>query len=166
MKFLEDNEIAQWAEERGLPRGAGFDVELPELEPRRTREYAQGRRPDLEPAAARDLVAHLGAWDECLVWITLSGVWPSGEDWPEFYAWRGARGERRDLHKAPGHLFEPTEIALLTGLIELIMKNAWDAHVLCSRSRRADAFRAKISHNEWYEIIGHIDADSMTDAGN
>jgi hypothetical protein len=166
MKFLEDNEIAQWAEERGLPRGAGFDVELPELEPRRTREYAQGRRPDLEPAAARDLVAHLGAWDECLVWITLSGVWPSGEDWPEFYAWRGARGERRDLHKAPGHLFEPTEIALLTGLIELIMKNAWDAHVLCSRSRRADAFRAKISHDEWYEIIGHIDADSTTDAGN
>jgi hypothetical protein len=166
MKFLEDNEIAQWAEERGLPRGSGLDVELPDVEPRRTRAYAQGHRSGLEPAAARDLVAHLGAWDECLVWITVWGVWPSGEDWPEFYAWRGARGERRELQKAPGHLFEPTEIALLTELIELVMKNAWDAHVLCSRSRRADALRAKISHDEWYEISGHFDADSVTGAGN
>jgi len=61
MKFLEDNEIAQWAEERGLPRGAEVDIKLPDLEPRRTREDAQGRRSGLEPAAVRDLVAHLGA---------------------------------------------------------------------------------------------------------
>lgn len=166
MKFLEGNEIAQWAEERGLPRGSGFDVELPDLEPRRTRDYAHGRQSGLEQAAARDLVANLGAWDECLVWITGWGIWPSGEDWPEFYVWRGARGERRDLRKAPGHLFEPAETALLTELIELVMKNAWDAHVLCSRNRRADALRATISHDEWYEIIGHLDADPVTDAGN
>jgi len=57
-------------------------------------------------------------------------------------------------HKAPGHLFKPTETALVTQLIELVMKNAWDAHVLCSRCGRADALRAKISHDEWYEIIG------------
>ena len=153
MKFLEDNEIAQWAEERGLPRGCGFDIKLPDLESRRTREYAHGRGSGLEPAAARDLIRDLGAWDECLVWITLWGVWPSGEDWPGFYAWRGVQGERRDLHTAPGHLFELTETALLTELIELVMKNAWDADVLCSRCGRADGLRAKISHDEWYEII-------------
>jgi len=153
MKFLEDNEIAQWAEGRGLPRGSDFDIKLPDLESRRTEEYAHGRRSDLEPAVAR-LIGHLGAWDECLVWMTLWGVWPSGEDRPEFYAWRGAQDECRDLHTAPGHLFELTETALLTELIELVMKNAWDAHVLCSRCGRADGLRAKISHDEWYEIIG------------
>ena len=82
---------------------------------------------------------------------------------PEFSAWRGARGERRELRKTPG---EPTEITLSTELIELALKNNWDADVLCSRSRRADALRAKISHDEWYEISGHIDADSVTGAGN
>lgn len=154
MQFLEVNEIAQWAEERHLPRRSGFDIELPELGARRTNEYAHGCRSGLEAAAARDLIAQLGAWDECLVWITLWGVWPSGEDWPGFYAWRGGLGERRDLQTAPGLLFEPSEKPLLTGAIELVMKNAWDAHVLCSRSGRADGVRAKISHDEWYEIVG------------
>jgi hypothetical protein len=166
MRFLEANEIALWAEERRLIRCSDVDVTLSDLEARRGREYAHGYRSSVKPAAVRDLIAHLGAWDECLVWITLWGVWPSSEDWPEFYAWRGARGERRDLHKAPGLLFEPSEITLLTELIELVMKNAWDAHVLCSQSGHATAVRAKISHDEWYEIVGLIDADSMTDAGN
>jgi hypothetical protein len=53
----------------------------------------------------------------------------------------------------------------LAELIELVMKNVWDSRVLCSRSRRADALRAKISHDEWYAIGGHIDADSVTGAG-
>jgi hypothetical protein len=56
----------------------------------------------------------------------------------------------------PGHLFEPAETALLTELIALVMKNAWDAHVLCSRRGRADALRAKISHDEWYELMGQV----------
>lgn len=154
MRFLEANEICQWAEDRGLARGSGFPVELPNLEPRRKAEYAHGHRSGREAAVARDLVAHLGAWDECLVWITLWGVWPSGEDWPEFYAWRAARNERRDLNTAPGHLFDCQEVSLLVGLIELVMTNAWDAHVLCSRNGRADGLRAKISHDEWYEIVG------------
>ncbi len=166
MKFLEESEITQWAEACGLPGPSSLDVGPSDLEPRRTRQYAQGRRSGLEPAAARDLVAHLGAWDECVVWITSWGVWPSGEDWPEFYAWRGARGERRELHKAPGHWFEPNEIMLLSELIELVMKNAWDADVPCSRNRVAGALRATISHDECYDIIGDIGADSATDAGN
>ena len=73
---------------------------------------------------------------------------------------RGARGERRDLHTAPGHLFHPSDAALLTELVELVMKNAWDAHVLCSRDSRAETLRAKISHDEWYEIF-----DSMRQNG-
>lgn len=154
MEFLEDNQICAWAGERGLRCGDGFAVELPELEPHAPKAYAHGRRSGLESDAARDLAAALGAWDECLVWIRLWGVWPSGEDWPEFYAWRGSLGERRSLNVAPGHRFEHHEVTRLVQLLELVMKNAWDADILCSRDGRADQMRAKVSHDEWYQILG------------
>jgi hypothetical protein len=156
MTFLEENEICQWAENHRLGRGSGFNVNLPDLQPQRKMEYAYGRRSGREAAAARDLVADLGTWDECLVWITLWGVWASGEDWREFYAWRAVHDERRDLKTAPGHLFNATEVPLLTNSVELVMTNAWDAHIICSRNGRADGLRAKISHDEWYEIIGSL----------
>jgi hypothetical protein len=86
------------------------------------------------------------------VWIRSWGVWPSGENWPQFYAWRGALGERRSLDTAPGHCFERGEDQLLVQLLTLIMQNAWDADVLCARAGRADEVFARISHDEWYEI--------------
>jgi hypothetical protein len=154
MDCLEDNQICEWAVERGLRRGNGFAIELPELEPHPRNVYARGRRSGLEAASARDLIAALGAWDECLVWVTLWGVWSSGEDWPEFYAWRGSLGERRSLDVAPGHRFDKSEVTLLAQLLELVMKNAWDADILCSRSGRANQLRARISHDEWYQVLG------------
>ncbi len=154
MDFLEDNEICEWAKERGLPCGAGFKLQLPELESQPRKDYANGHRSGREGAAARDLNASLGSWDECLVCITAWGVWPSGEDWPQFYAWRGARGERRSLDVAPGHRFDSGEFDLLAELLELIMTNAWDAHILCSRNGRADRLRGMICHDEWYQILG------------
>jgi hypothetical protein len=153
MDFLEDNVIAAWAEHHGLRRGAGFKVELPELPAHPPKLYAHGARSGTEEGAARDLIAALGQWEECLVWITLWGVWASGEDWPGFYAWRGALGERRSLDIAPGHLFEAGEVRLLTELLEFVMKNAWDADVLCSIKGRADQIRAKVSHDEWYQVF-------------
>jgi hypothetical protein len=90
MDFLEHNEICAWATERGLRCGTGLKLQLPEFESQARKTYANGHRSGLEGAAARDLVASLGSWDECLVCITGWGVWPSGEDWPQFYAWRGA----------------------------------------------------------------------------
>jgi hypothetical protein len=157
MDFLEDNEICGWAEERGLPRGERFEVRLPDLPSRYRSEYANGRRSGREGAAAEELVARLGPWDECLVRITLWGVWASGEDWPQFYAWRGALGERRSLETAFGHRFDPGEKRLLVELITLIMENAWDADILCSVRGRADTVRGAISHDEWFEVFG-VDA--------
>lgn len=98
--------------------------------------YAHGRRSGLEAAAARDLVAALGTWDECLVWITLWGVWGSGEDWPEYYAWRGSLGERRSLDVAPGHRFDRDEVALLTQLLELVWFDADPVGRARRRTRR------------------------------
>lgn len=154
MEFLERNQMGEWAEKRGLVCGADFTVNLPELEPHARRTYADGRRSGREADAARDLIAGLGSWDECLVWITGWGVWPSGEDWPKFYGWRGALGERRSLNVAPGHRFDRGDVPLLFELLTLIMENAWDADILCSRHGRADCLRAKISHDEWYQLFG------------
>jgi hypothetical protein len=160
MEFLEANQIVQWAEERGLARGDGFEVRLPDLPSLYRREYANGRRSGQERAATDDFIGHLGTWDECVVWIRSWGVWPSGEDWPQFYAWRGAFGERRSVETAPGHRFNRGDGARLAELVTLIMENAWDADVLCSRGGRADGTRGRISHDEWYEILGEGDPKS------
>jgi hypothetical protein len=155
VEFLEDNQICQWAEERGLLYAERFELRLPELPSMYRATYADGRRSGREGTAAEDLVARLGPWDECLVRIRAWGVWPSGEDWPRFYAWRGALGERRSLETAPGHRFDPGETVLLAALFKLIMENAWDADILCSVRGRADKVRARISHDEWFEVLGN-----------
>jgi hypothetical protein len=153
MECLEDNQICEWATKRALQVGDDSRVRLPNLSSRGQKPYARGGRSAQEGAAAADLVAGLGSWDECLVWVRLWGVWPSSEDWPRFYAWRGGLGERRSLQVAPGHRFEPGEASLLTELLTLIMENAWDADILCSRRGRADGPRGRICHDEWYEIL-------------
>ena len=154
MEFLEDNQIAEWARTVGLKVTEPFEIDLPEGETRSPIFYADGRRSGREAAAAADLVARMGAWDHCLVWIRTWGIWASGEDWPGFYSWRGARGERRALDKAPGHLFDHREIALLAELLTLVLENAWDAEVLCALGGRATGTYGHISHDEWYEIRG------------
>jgi hypothetical protein len=154
VECLEINQICEWAKQRGLVTGEGFLVELPELPSTYRAIYAQGSRSGSEHAAAKELVNRLGAWDDSLVWIREWGVWPSGEDWPTFYAWRGALQERRSLEKAPGHRFRPDERLQLVELVTLVMENAWDADVLCSLSGHADAILAHVSHEEWFEIRG------------
>ena len=153
MEFLEDNQISEWASERGLERGEGFDVQLPDLASGGRRSYAWGGRSGREREAAVELVGCLGPWDECLVWVRHWDVWPSSEDWPKFYGWRGRLGERRSLERAGGHRFDSGESELLAELLTIIMENAWDADILCARSGRADGLRGRISHDEWYEIL-------------
>ena len=87
MEFLEINQIREWAQVHGLAGGNGFEVTLPKLPSRGRRMYAHGPGSGREGTAAAELVTGLGSWEECLVWITGWGVWPSGENWPQFYAW-------------------------------------------------------------------------------
>jgi hypothetical protein len=51
------------------------------------------------------LASKLEPFDECLLWVTLWGVWNSSENWHLFYRLRETYGERRPLWDAPGHLF-------------------------------------------------------------
>jgi len=154
VEFFEANQICEWGEVHGLDRGEGFELRLPNLPLRYRALYAQGRRSGQEGAAAERLIADLGPWEECLVWVREWGVWPSGENWPQFYAWRGALEERRSLETAPGHRFDRGESTLLAELLTFVMENAWDADVLCSVHGLADKVRGRISHDEWYELLG------------
>lgn len=97
MRFFEINEIWEWCAERGI---ALEDNARPTAEPRLSHAvrsfYANGGRSGREPAVAAAAVRALGPWDECLLWVTQVGVWPSTEDWPTRRA-----GERLGHLRAP-----------------------------------------------------------------
>lgn len=160
MDVLDHTLIWDWCRANGVPL-AGEDAnppapirlaDDPTLDQRARVFYAEGERSGREPAVAAAAVRALGAWDECLVWVTEWGVWPSGEDWPQFYAWRGAHGEPRSLEAAPGHLFRATESPDLQEMLTRVMENGWDATVLPSRGGVAADRRVVISHDEWIDV--------------
>ena len=152
MEFLELNEVAEWARERGLVIGEYFRVILPELPHRARLVYAHGQRSGLEGAAAQSCIRACIGWKQCLLVATEWGIWPSSEDWPRFYAWRGARDERRSLEKAPGHLFGAEESDELCALLTQVLEYAWDASLLFDIAGSATTTIAKISHDEWLEV--------------
>jgi len=71
-----------------------------------------------------------------------------GENWPAYYALRGARGERRSLDKAPGHVFDGNEKEAFVRFLAQVMENAWDADVLVVPKIK----RIHVSHDEWLEL--------------
>jgi hypothetical protein len=153
MRFLEINEVWDWCSGTGFPLDDRARlVEDPTLSERVKWLYATGERSGREPALAADAVHALGEWDECLLWVTEWGVWPSGEDWPRYYAARGALGERRSLESAPAQLFAPSERALLIEFLTQAMENGWDAWVLPASDDRPTGRRLRISHDEWLEL--------------
>lgn len=156
MRFLEISEVEVWCDEHRIALeesevGVAPDPRLPHAV--RTL-YANGKRSGREPAVAAAAVHALGDWDECLLWITLVGVWPSSEDWPAYYALRAAEGERRSLDIAPGHLFESGERAKLERFATSAMENGWNAFVLPARAGQPTNVRFCISHDEWVELQG------------
>jgi hypothetical protein len=55
------------------------------------------------------IASYLEPFDECLLWVTLSGVWGSSENLHLYYRVRESYGDRRQLAAAPGHLFAKHE---------------------------------------------------------
>jgi hypothetical protein len=153
MRFLEINEIWAWCAEAGIElvdRARPADDSA--LLQKARWLYADGERSGREPGLAHTAVARIGAFDEALLWITQTGVWPSTEDWPTYYAMRGRVGERRSLDVAPGHLFAAGEGELLVQFLTATMENGWDCFVLASRGGRIADTRVVVSHDEWIEL--------------
>jgi hypothetical protein len=153
MRFLETNEIEEWCAERRLRLADdGALPDDPKLVHAKRATYARGHRSGREWAVAAACVRALGRWDECLLWVRNWGIWPSSEDWPAYYALRGARGEQRSLEKAPGHLFAPAEEELVATFLTQVMQNGWDAELLPVASKAPATKRVHVSHDEWLEI--------------
>lgn len=123
MRFLEEPEIQDWLLRRRIRIDPPFGVEA-------RAEVRRRARPATLLAAAERCLAPLGAWRECLLLVTEWNVWPTGEDWPAYYAARGAQGEKRSLDVAPGHLFQAREAPLLAGFLAMVFAHGWDALVL------------------------------------
>lgn len=150
MRFIEEIEIEEWCAERGIDPAA-----LSENAEALRREYF-GQAVDPRGREHRVALAAfdcLGDWDECLLWMTQWGIWGSSEDWPKYYAARGALGERRSLEKAPGHLFTSSERTELKQFLLLTLENAWDARVLNARNGTSNSRRVVVSHDEYVEIL-------------
>lgn len=154
MQFLEPGGIRDWCLDRGFHLDASGELTA---EPRSSvlaaRGYGQQTDPQgQESETAAWCIDALQEWDECLLWVTQWGVWPSSENWPAYYQARGAQGERRSLEVAPGHLFAASETGLLKHFVRLVLENAWDAHVLASRDGKRIGTQVVVSHDEWVEI--------------
>ena len=153
MRFLEINEIWAWCAEAGIGL---LEQARPASDPRLTHSarwlYADGERSGREPGLARVAISQLAPWHSALLWITQTGVWPSTEDWPAYYAMRGRVGERRSLDVAPGHLFDASQGELLIEFVTATMENGWDAFVLSERGMVSGDTRIRISHDEWIEL--------------
>ena len=154
MRFLEDDEVRKWCSERGITLGERDRVRLDGTTTVLDRPFGQRVTPEGQEAdVAAAAIAELGAWDECLLWVTLWSVWPSAEDWPAYYQLRGEQGERRSIGIARGHLFERGEEDLLFRFLEMILLNGWDAFVIAASSETATGRVIVASHHEWLSVV-------------
>lgn len=167
MQILHETECWEWCREHGIALlGDDPDSDLPiQLAPHpdmplvASLSYRPDETSGRERAVARAAIRTLGDADECLVWITLWGIWPSTEDWPRFYAWRGRHGMRRSLDDSPGHQFGAADRAELEALLTQILESAWDATLLVAHSD----FRIVISHDEWIEVRSPVPVQFVID---
>jgi len=150
VRFLEDNECAEWCRLRGGETGERFALRPdPALTQQQRLVWDRTGGADPTDPLARCLSVVDGA-ESCLLWITLTEVWPSSEDWPAYYALRGARNEKRSVAVAPGHLFEPASEPDLRVFLDVALRFGWDAHLLPSCDGTIPE-RLRLSHDGWIE---------------
>jgi hypothetical protein len=154
MEFLAAGVIEDWCRERGIRLESDKAVAIAASEHIvESLAYDQAAEPQgQESRVAAHCVRRLHSWDECMLWVTEWGVWPSSEDWPKYYDARGAHGERRSIDVAPAQVFRFDEAALLVEFTTLVLENAWDAHMIPVMALRPTGQRVLISHDEWVEI--------------
>jgi hypothetical protein len=155
MRILYVSETWGWCRDRGIPDGpggvpviAGDDPALPH---RRRVVFAPRGPVGHEPAAAAAIRAAIQPWDECLLWVTGWGAWPSSEDWPRYYALRGRHGQRLSLGDAPGHVAAADD-ADFRDLLLQVLCNGWDAVLVPVRGGRAADLRVHVSHDGWARV--------------
>lgn len=152
MNFLHINEAAEWCQDHGMKIGERWEL-LPDgrLVHSSRLVYSPDGPTKRASEIAHACLAALGPWDECLLWAIDWDIWESGEDWPGFYAARGARGERHSVAAKPGHLFLSGETEELLLFLRMVLEYSWDAHVLPIRGSGSDR-RLWCSHDGWVDL--------------
>jgi len=153
MTFLAINEVWDWCRRHGI--GLDADRRLPRLAAGPDNvffEFGDGQAVDHQEAVrvGKRCLDSIVPWDECLLWVTDWGVWPSSEDWPAYYAARGSRGERRSLQDAPGHLFDISQLSEMEDFLTFVIEHGWDAELLTASNGTASR-RLFISHDGWVQ---------------
>lgn len=85
---------------------------------------------------------------DCLLWVTRSGVWPNSENWHLYYRLRQSHADHRLIEEAPGHLFLEFEQADLVSFIEIGLIAGWDMHLIPT----VGYGRVFACHDEWVEF--------------
>jgi hypothetical protein len=99
---------------------------------------------------AQTFAAWLGSNDDCLLWITEYGIWPSFENRHLFRRVRLSYGEQREIQDAPGHLFSVREYEDLVSYLDLALTFGWGGYLVASPLSRL----MFISHDAWLKIHG------------
>jgi hypothetical protein len=97
---------------------------------------------------SRAIAEYLEPFDECLLWVTLWGVWGSSENLHLYYRLRESYGDRRQLSAGPGHLFAVHEDSDLATFVQLGLMFGWDFYLLTSPISQM----AFVSHDEFIQI--------------
>ena len=164
MEFLENIQIYGWCAERQIGVAGDVPDRVPTDPPSMRAVFGQRADPKgQEAAVASACIDALGSWDECLLWVRQWGVFPSSEDWPQYYAARARRNERRSLEVAPGHLFYTGETGGFAEFLQLVLQNAWDAEALAVKSGKLSA-RVFVSHDEWVQVWSNARAAHLVNA--
>lgn len=136
MKIIWSNEVAEWYRENRIQNyvdSKGIICNEPILPSFLYSEKLEFNTNGITPNQ-NIVVDHflniLPNWIECMVVITLTGVWPNAEDWPRFYGWRGKNGSKLSVYDMPGHLFELKDISELKELLTQVFEFGWEGYML------------------------------------
>ena len=149
MRFFSDEHAKVWAArfaKTGDPRGLPV-VPSPEHEAQ-LRHVFENDAGYKYFAFAQEAVRALDYFDECLLWVTQTGVWPSNENLHLYYRVRQSYGEHSLVHERPAVLALRHEIVDLTSLVHLGMLFGWDMYLVTSH----DFGRVFVSHDGWMQL--------------
>jgi hypothetical protein len=94
--------------------------------------------------------------NECLLLVSETGIWPSSENLPLYYAWRRSKGDTGLLESEPGHSMLPFEHYDCESLVFMCLAFGWGFELHASCSHRT----VSCDHDGRVELRGFEPADA------
>jgi hypothetical protein len=142
MRFYTIAECEQWLRSRSRDKPGSYKSR-PEL------RLAIPSTPARVCYWARRIASLVAHRQQCLLWITEWGVWPSSENIHLYSRLRQSYQDTKQLQESPGHLFEDNETEDLTSFLHLSILNGWGGYLLAN----ANEVNAFFSHDGFIEFF-------------